>query len=67
MTDRDKDTIRIVYDEKKAIVAQLDAIADAEGTTRASLVRRIVRSFLLPSVPTFGQRPEAIDTADITA
>lgn len=58
MTDKAK--IRIVVDEDAAIVARLDAIADAESISRADVLRRAIRRlvFSTPAVPTFGDAPE---------
>lgn len=63
MTEKLK--IRIVVDEDAAIVAQLDAMADAEGLARADILRRAIRRLLFFStVPTFGNIPEVEITAD---
>lgn len=58
MTDKQK--IRIVVDEDAAIVARLDAMAEAEGIARSDILRRAIRRlvFSLPQVPTFGNNPE---------
>lgn len=52
MTDKPK--IRLVVDEDAAIVAKLDAIAEAEGIARSDVLRRAIRRLLfsLPNVPT---------------
>lgn len=49
MTDKNK--IRIVVDEDIDVVERIDAIAEREGTTRAAVVRRIIRAAVL-SLPT---------------
>lgn len=63
MTDKEK--IRIVVDEDKAIVDRLDAIAAAESISRADVLRRAIRKlvFSSPAVSTFGTiaEPENID------
>lgn len=58
MTDKPK--VRIVVDEDAALVAQLDAIAEAEGIARSDVLRRAIRRLLfsLPNVPTFGTTPD---------
>lgn len=58
MTDKQK--IRIVVDEDAAIVARLDAMAEAEGIARSDMLRRAIRRLLfsLPQVPTFGNNSE---------
>lgn len=51
----DKQKTRLVVDEDTAIVARIDAIAEAEGVARSDILRRAIRKFLLsaPTVPTF--------------
>lgn len=58
MTEKPK--IRIVVDEDAAVVALLDAIAEAESISRADVLRRAIRRlvFSSPTVPTFGNCPE---------
>jgi hypothetical protein len=58
MTDKPK--VRIVVDEDAAIVARLDAIAEAESISRADVLRRAIRRlvFSAPAVPAFGSDPE---------
>lgn len=61
MTDKD---MKLSFDEDPRIVARLDAIAEAEGTSRAALIRRAIRQlvFSSPNVPTFGNSPEPAET-----
>lgn len=61
------DKIRIVVDEDTEIVGRIDAIADAEGTSRAAIIRRAIRRMLLslPTVPTCGYIPQ--DDEQVTA
>ena len=68
MTDKSK--IRLVVDEDAAIVARLDAIAEAEGIARSDVLRRAIRRLLfsLPNVPANENipatyLPESIETA----
>lgn len=51
-----KDKHRIIVDEDKEIVAQIDAIAHHEGITRSDVLRRAIRNlvFSLPNVPING-------------
>lgn len=58
MTEKPK--IRIVVDEDAAIVALLDAIAEAESISRADVLRRAIRRLVSSSstVPTSGTCPE---------
>lgn len=62
----DKEKVKLSFDEEAAIVARLDAIADAEGTSRAALIRRAIRNlaFSSPVVPTFGNIPERIEAVN---
>lgn len=63
MTDKEK--VRIVVDEDKAIVDRLDAIAAAESISRADVLRRAIRRlvFSSPTLSTFGTiaEPENIE------
>jgi metal-responsive CopG/Arc/MetJ family transcriptional regulator len=63
----EKTKIRLVVDEDAAIVARLDAMAEAEGIARSDILRRAIRLlvFSAPKVPTFGAIPEA-EPADVT-
>lgn len=56
----EKPKIRIVVDEDAAIVAKLDAIADAESISRSDVLRRAIRRlvFSTPTSSTFGSSPE---------
>ncbi len=69
MTDKPK--IRIVVDEDAAIVAKLDAIAEAESISRSDVLRRAIRRlvFSVPTSPTFtfGVSPEVQTAAEIAA
>lgn len=67
MTEKSK--VRIVVDEDAAIVARLDAMAEAEGLARADMLRRAIRRLLfLSNIPTFGNYPEQeIQPADVAA
>lgn len=67
MTEKTK--IRLVVDEEPAIVARLDAIADAEGIARADVLRRAIRRLLfsLPIVPTSESVPEMTEADPIAA
>lgn len=53
---------RIVVDEDTPIVDQLDAVAKAEGISRADVLRRAIRRYLfsLSTVPTSGSIPEEV-------
>lgn len=46
------ETTKMVVDEKKEIVNRLDEIARTEGTSRAALVRRAIRTMYF-SAPSF--------------
>lgn len=65
MADRpDEEKVKLSVDEDFRIVARLDAIAEAEGTSRAALVRRAIRQlvFSSPALPAFGNIPEPTET-----
>lgn len=55
-----KQITKIVVDESSDLVAQLDEIAKAEGTSRSALVRRAIRSmfFSVPDFTDFGNLPK---------
>lgn len=66
----DKAKIRLVVDEDAAIVARLDAIAEAEGIARSDVLRRAIRRLLfsMPTIPASENisatyLPESIETA----
>jgi hypothetical protein len=62
----EKSKIRLVVDEDAAIVARLNAIAEAEGIARSDVLRRAIRRLLfsMPSIPTFGNPPEVTETTE---
>lgn len=64
-----KGKIRIVVDEDQAIVAQIDAIAEAEGLARADVLRRAIRRliFSMPAVLTSDNVSHEKPTADVAA
>jgi len=64
-----KTKIRIVVDEDQAIVAQIDAIAEAEGLARADVLRRAIRRliFSTPNVLTSDKLSHENQPADVAA
>ncbi len=58
--------IRITVDEDPAIVARIDALADAEGLSRNDIMRRAIRRLLfsLSNCSTDGSDPSVEQTID---
>lgn len=56
----EKELVKITFDEEATIINRLDEIAQAEGTSRAALIRRAVRQLIFssPKFPTFEKLPE---------
>lgn len=60
MTEKSK--IRIVVDEYTDVVAQIDAMAEAESLSRSDIIRRAIRRLLFSStVPTSENIPQTTD------
>ena len=62
MTEKSK--IRIVVDEYTDVVAQIDAMAEAESLSRSDIIRRAIRRLLFSStVPASENIPQTSDIA----
>lgn len=63
--------VRITVDEEPAIVAQMDALANAEGLSRNDIMRRAIRNMLfsLPagSIQRTNPHTEQSQPADVSA